>query len=93
MAREDYFHVDRLTDSGCVAQINAKTRGDSLSFSFSIFREFERDGRGPVERTAFLNEQHLVAARRLIDAIERRISEEREKLYAERRRRAAGGLA
>lgn len=90
MAKVDYFSVDVLRESGCVAQINAKERGDGfLAYSFSLFREFERDGRGPTQRTVFLSEQNLPALRRLLDVVERRIQEDKERVYSLRRQKRA----
>lgn len=91
MPRDDYFSIDTIREDGCVAQINAKRRPDGrLAYSFSLFREFERDECGPTMKTVFLGEMHVGPARRLLEAVERRIQEERDKEFSEQRRQRRG---
>jgi hypothetical protein len=70
-------------DTGVVAVITTRDRHDKTEFSFSIQKEFERDGR--TERSTWLLKRHCDAVRRLIDQVEERLEIEEDKDRAGRR--------
>lgn len=89
MSKTEYTEIDtiREPDSDVVAVITARQRPSGLTtYSFCISKEFQRREGGPVDRTAYLNPRHLGAVRRILDKVEERIDEERERV--ERGRRA-----
>jgi hypothetical protein len=87
MTKSDFVELATLRDPeglGLIALINVKDKPNGYkSFSFALFKEFERGG--ATERTAFLNERHLGAARKLLDMVEKRIRAEQDKLHTQRR--------
>lgn len=88
MAKFDEIDTIRDDELGVAATITVKSTPTGYSeFSFSLFKEFQRNEKGPVERTNFLNERHIGAARRLLDQVEERIKEEKERLHRGRRSR------
>lgn len=67
-----YTTLDELRDDehSLVAVVTSRTFRDRTLYSFSIYREFPRNGM--TSRTTFLNPQHAEPAKRLIDrAVER----------------------
>jgi hypothetical protein len=87
--KDDFVEVATLRDPdglGLVAPVTMRVKENGYtSFSFALFKEFEKNGE--TQRTAFLNDRHLPAARRLLDEIESRIALESDKLWATRRMR------
>lgn len=84
----DFELLDEIRDeeTGVVAVITKKKKPNGyLGFSFSFFKEFERRPGSPTERTSYLNDRHLGAVRRLINAVEERIEAEKDKLFSSRR--------
>ena len=83
-----FEEIDRLRDPdnlGLVAPITIKTKPNGyVAFSFAIFKEFERPD-GDTTRTSYLNDRHIDAAHKLLDAVQRRIEIERDKVWADRR--------
>lgn len=53
--------------------------------SWALYKEFERTTGGQTERTQYLNERHISAARKLLDMVESRLAVERDKLHTTRR--------
>lgn len=80
-------------DQGIVGVVSKKEKPNGfLGFSFALFKEFERKPGGPTERTGWLNDRHLGAARRMLNRIEERIDTEMDKRHAQRRHgRVASG--
>ncbi len=80
--------LDEIRDeeTGVVAVITKKQKPTGyLGFSFSFFKEFERKPGSQTERTSYLNDRHIGAVRRLINAVEERIEAEKDKLFSKRR--------
>jgi hypothetical protein len=91
MTRSDFVELDVLHDPdglGLVAPITVRENAGYKAFSFAIFKEFERKEGGPTQRTAYMNERHLVAARKLLDLVETRIRAEQDKWHTHARRAA-----
>lgn len=96
MSKNDYELIDTLRDPddlGLVSVITMRDRENGYrAFSFAFFKEFERKEGGPTQRTSYLNERHIPAARKLLDQTERRIAQERDRVHQGRRdRRQAAG--
>lgn len=69
---------------GVVAIITTKRRPTGyMSYSFALKKEFELNGE--TKRSAFLQDRHIGAARKLLDMVEERIREEQDKLFTTRR--------
>jgi len=87
-ANSPFVEIARLRDPddlGLVAPITIKTRPNGyVAFSFAIFKEFERAD-GETQRSSFLNDRHIDAAHKLLDAVERRIEIERDRVSTSRR--------
>lgn len=86
-ARAGFTEVALIRDPdgvGLVAPITIKERPNGYrTVSFAIMKEFER---GPItERTSYLNERHIRAARKLLDLVEERLRLEKEKIFTDRR--------
>ena len=82
----DFEQIDELRDGGVVARLTSRTRSTGfVQHTFSLGREFERAGVGTTEQSKFITEEQLPNVRRLLDAIEARFIEERNRLHAERR--------
>ena len=83
-----FTEIARLRDPddlGLVAPITIKTKPNGyVAFSFAIFKEFE-GASGQAKRTSFLNDRHIDAAHKLLDAVEKRIEIERDRVRASRR--------
>ena len=83
-----FTEIARLRDPddlGLVAPITIKTKPNGyVAFSFAIFKEFERSD-GETRRSSFLNDRHIDAAHKLLDAVEKRIEIERDRVRAIRR--------
>jgi len=94
MAKSEFIEIDCLRDPdnlGLVAPITIKEKPNGyIAFSFAIFKEFERGG-GPTQRSSYLNDRHIDAAHKLLDAIERRIEIERDRVWERRRRDRSAG--
>lgn len=87
MAKFDEVDTIRDSELGAVATITVKkTSTGYAEFSWCLFKEFQRKEGGSMERTNFLNERHIAAARRLLDKVEARIKEEKERIHHQRRR-------
>ena len=89
MPASDYEVIDTINDPdgmGLVAELTRFRRSNGFTgVSFAIFKEFERRPGGPTERTSYLNQRHLGAARKLLDLIEDRMAQETERFHAARR--------
>lgn len=87
-ADSPFTEIARLRDPddlGLVAPITVKRKPNGyVAFSFAIFKEFERPD-GDIQRTSFLNDRHIDAAHKLLDAVERRIELERDRVRTKRR--------
>ena len=83
-----FTEIDRLRDLdnlGLVAPITIKTKPNGyVAFSFAIFKDFERPG-GDTQRTSYLNDRHIDAAHKLLEAVEKHIELERDRVWADRR--------
>lgn len=83
-----FVEIARLRDPddlGLVAPITIKRKPNGyVAFSFAIFKEFERSD-GETKRSSFLNDRHIEAAHKLLDAVEKRIEIERDRVRAKRR--------
>lgn len=91
MSKSEFVELATLRDPdgmGLVAPITVRERENGYkAFSFAVFKEFERKEGGETQRTAYLNERHIVGLRKLIDRVEERIRLEQDKLHEGRRRR------
>jgi hypothetical protein len=76
-----YEDVDRIKDADGVVAVITRHRGN-LKLGCAFFREFDRDGDGAVERTAFLNEKNFDAVIRLIPIVRKRMAELRDDAHA-----------
>lgn len=89
MASKDFQDLDVLRDpDGVVALITHRTRDGRVELSFSIGKEFDRDGK--VERTVFLKPQHLPALARLVEALPAHLELLEDRLRAARRSNKGG---
>lgn len=76
----------RDPDSGLLVVITKKQKYTGyVGFSFAFFKEFERQAGSETERSTWLNDRHIGAARRLLDLAEECIQREKEKLWTQRR--------
>jgi AraC-like DNA-binding protein len=67
MSRDNFSEIEVLRDpDGIVAVITQ--RADTSYLSFSLMKEFEREGQ--VVRTSFLNRRHIAAVKRLLPRVE-----------------------
>ena len=82
-----FQEVDLIRDPdgvGLIAPITIKERPNGYrTVSFAIMKEFTRGAL--TERTAYLNERHIAAARKLLDAVEERLRLEKDKIFTKRR--------
>ena len=79
-----YVDEDVIKDvDGVVAVITRNTTTGKRSFG--LFKEFDRDGDGEMERTALINERALDAVERLLPQLRKRLAE----LRAQDQRRSA----
>lgn len=89
MSKSDFVELAVIRDPddmGLIAAITMKDHPNGYrAFSFALFKEFERGDGRPVERSSFLNERHLGAARKLLDMVETRIRAEQDKVHTRRR--------
>jgi len=90
MTKSAFVEIETLRDPdgmGLVAAITAKQKDNGYTaYSFAIFKEFERSTGGPTQRTNYLNERHIGAARKLIDMVEARIAVSRDQLHEQKRK-------
>lgn len=90
MTKSEFTEIEVIRDPeglGLIASITMREKANGyVAFSFAIFKEFERSVGGATQRTSYMNDRHIEAARKLLDHVERRISEEKDKLHARRRR-------
>lgn len=86
----EFTVIDTLRDpdnTGVAARITVRDKPNGYrSFSFSIFKEFEREPGGATQRSAFLNDWHIEAAHKLLDRVAERIEQEKAKVHGRRRR-------
>jgi len=80
----DLLRLPGDQDIGLVAPITVKESGSGhVILSFAIMKEFERGA--VTERTSYLNQRHIDAARRLLDMVEERLMLEKERVLTRRR--------
>lgn len=88
-SKSDYEEIAAIRDPdglGLVAPVTRFKKGNGYhSFSFAIMKEFVRKEGAPVERSSFLNERHVAAAHKLLDAVVEFIATEQDKLDTQRR--------
>jgi hypothetical protein len=69
-----YEDIDSIKDvDGVVAVFTRNKNTNRIAVAF--FKEFDRDGEGDIERTAFMNSRHLDAVLRLIPQVRKRFEE------------------
>jgi hypothetical protein len=83
----DLLRLEGDDDVGLVAPITAREKSPGhVVLSFAIMKEFERGA--ITERTSYLNQRHIDAARKLLDMVEERLMLEKERIIARRRQAA-----
>jgi len=87
-----YEDIDTLKDvDGVVAVFTRNKNTNRLAVAF--FKEFDRDGEGDIERTAFMNTRHLDAVQRLIPLVRRRFEELQTQIDRDDARDARAAIA
>jgi hypothetical protein len=88
-AKTEYVEVATIRDPeglGVVAAITERERDNGfLSYSFGIFKEYERGGE--LCRSPFLRLEHIESAHRVLEAAEREIRTRQDRFWENRRER------